>query len=94
MPVALPPHAGQPVVMRGRALAEAHAAVIMVHGRGASPQSILELARAIPHPDVAYLAPGASGGTWYPMSFMAPTAQNAPGISSGISMMKRSSIRS
>lgn len=87
MTVTLPPHAGQPVVMRGRALATARAAVIMVHGRGASPESILELARAIPHPDVAYLAPGASGGTWYPMSFMAPTAQNEPGISSGISVI-------
>jgi phospholipase/carboxylesterase len=83
----LPPHAGQPVVKRGRALAEARAAVIMLHGRGASPQSILELAAAIPHPDVAYLAPGASGGTWYPMSFMAPTAQNEPGITSGISVI-------
>ena len=87
MPTPLAPHAGQPVVTRGRSLAEARAAVIMVHGRGASPQSILELAAAIPHPDVAFLAPGASGGTWYPMSFLAPTAQNEPGIGSGISVI-------
>ena len=87
MTAPLPPHAGQPVVMRGQALADARAAVILVHGRGASPQSILELASAIPHADVAYLAPGASGGTWYPMSFMAPTAANEPGISSGISVV-------
>lgn len=87
MSAPLPPHAGQPVVTRGRPLTEARAAVIMVHGRGASPQSILELAAAIPHPDVAYLAPGANGGTWYPMSFMAPTAQNEPGITSGISVV-------
>ena len=87
MTTPLAPHAGQPVVMRGRALADARAAVIMVHGRGASAQSILELAAAIPHADVAYLAPGASGGTWYPMSFMAPTVQNEPGITSGISVI-------
>lgn len=87
MTTALPPHAGQPMLTRGRPLAEARAAVIMVHGRGASPQSILELAQAIPHPDVAYLAPGAVGGTWYPQSFMAPIAANEPGISSGISVI-------
>lgn len=87
MTTALPPHAGQPVLTRGKPLAEARAAVIMVHGRGASPQSILELAEAIPHPDVAYLAPGAVDGTWYPQSFMAPIAANEPGISSGISVI-------
>ena len=75
------------MLTRGRPLAEARAAVIMVHGRGASPQSILELAQAIPHPDVAYLAPRAVGGTWYPQSFMAPIAANGPGISSGISVI-------
>lgn len=87
MSAPLPPHAGQPVVMLGSALAEARAAVIMVHGRGASAPSILELAPAIAHRDVAYLAPNASGGTWYPMSFMAPTPQNEPGITSGISVI-------
>lgn len=87
MTAPLPPHAGQPLLTRGKPLAEARAAVIMVHGRGASPQSILELAQAIPHPDVAYLAPGAVGGTWYPQSFMAPIAANEPGISSGISVI-------
>lgn len=34
MTTALPPHAGQPVLTRGRPLGEARAAVIMVHGRG------------------------------------------------------------
>ncbi len=87
MTTALPPHAGQPVLHRGRPLAEARAAVIMVHGRGASPQSILSLADALPHPDVAFLAPGAVGGTWYPLSFLAPIPQNEPGITSGISVV-------
>jgi phospholipase/carboxylesterase len=83
----LPPHAGQPVASWGAPLAEARAVVIMVHGRGASARSILELAPAIASPGVAFLAPGAVGGTWYPMSFMAPTAQNEPGITSGISVV-------
>ena len=84
---ALPPHAGQPILHRGAPLDAAKAAVVMVHGRGASPQSILELSQAFPHPGVAFVAPGARGGTWYPMSFMAPTEANEPGITSGISVV-------
>src|SRR5207245_765433 len=39
--------------------------------------------------DVAYLAPQAAGGTWYPYSFLAPTEQNEPGISSAIRVLSR-----
>jgi len=84
---AVPPHAGQPIVRRGVPLAAARAAVIMIHGRGAGPGNILDLVPAIEHPHVAYLAPAAAGGTWYPLSFMAPIAQNEPGITSGISVI-------
>jgi predicted esterase len=81
------PHAGQPVLRRGVSLAAARAAVIMVHGRGAAPENIMDLIPAIEHRDVAYLAPAAAGGTWYPYSFMAPMDQNEPGITSGISVI-------
>jgi phospholipase/carboxylesterase len=84
---ALPPHAGQPVPTYGRPLAEAKAAVIMVHGRGASARSILELAPVIDPGGIAYLAPNANGGTWYPFGFMSPIERNEPGISSGISVI-------
>lgn len=83
----LPPHAGQPVLRAGAPLDEARLAVIMIHGRGAGPRNIMDLAPSLDHPDAAYLAPAAQGGTWYPQSFMAPTAQNQPGISSGISVI-------
>jgi phospholipase/carboxylesterase len=87
MPPLLPPHGGQPVITRGRPLGQGRAVVIMIHGRNAGPQNILELASALDHPEVTYLAPSAAGGTWYPMSFMAPTAQNEPGISSAIAVV-------
>lgn len=87
MTTPLPPHAGQPVLRAGASLAEARLAVIMIHGRGAGPRNIMDLAPSIDHPDAAYLAPAAQGGSWYPRSFMAPTAQNEPGISSGISVI-------
>ena len=80
----LPPHAGQPVVTMGAPVDRAQAAMIMVHGRGASPQSILELVPVLDRPGCAYLAPAAAGGTWYPHRFLAEIAQNEPGISSGL----------
>jgi phospholipase/carboxylesterase len=83
---AIPPHAGQPLVTRGAPLASAKAVVIMIHGRGASPRSILELAPMIEAPGVAFLAPAANGGTWYPLGFMSPIEQNEPGIASAISV--------
>jgi predicted esterase len=81
------PHAGQRVAREGVPLARARAAVIMIHGRGARPESILELVPHIGQPDTAYLAPAANGGTWYPKSFMASIEDNEPGISSGIAVV-------
>jgi len=75
------------VVRAGAPLEKAGAVLIMVHGRGAAPRNILDLVPAIGHPDAAYLAPAAAGGTWYPLSFMAPIEQNEPGITSGISVV-------
>lgn len=85
MPASLPgPHQGQPVARAGKPLAQARAAMILVHGRGATAQSILELRAALAHPDVAYLAPQAFGNSWYPFSFLAPIAQNEPWLTSAL----------
>lgn len=78
------PHFGQHIQAGGKELGKGTAAMIMVHGRGAGPASILELAAHFPHGDLSYLAPGAANYTWYPYSFLAPIPQNEPGISSGI----------
>lgn len=83
------PHAGQPVLSRGRPLGEGLAVVIAVHGRNAGPANILELEGPLHHPDVTWLAPAAGGGTWYPFSFMAETARNEPGITSGLAAVHR-----
>ena len=39
--------------------------------------------------DVAFVAPNASGGTWYPFSFLAPMDQNQPGLDSGLGVLAR-----
>lgn len=78
------PHQGQKFYAVGKALNEAKAAMILVHGRGATAPSILELANPLYHPDFAYLAPQAAENTWYPYSFLSPIEDNEPGISSGL----------
>lgn len=81
------PHAGQPIATMGAALADASAAMIMIHGRGATAHSILELVPVLDRPDFAYLAPQATGNTWYPYSFLAPIEQNQPWLDSALSIV-------
>src|SRR5688500_6440612 len=83
------PHAGQPLLTAGAPLEGARAAMVMVHGRGASAEDILTLSQAFGTSDVAYLAPQAANGTWYPYGFMSPMGRNEPGISSGMRTIAR-----
>ena len=78
------PHQGQPVRTAGVPLDQAVAAMVMVHGRGATADSILTLVPALGVSGFAFLAPQAAGNTWYPNSFLAPIPSNEPGITSGI----------
>lgn len=78
------PHAHQPVVKRGPAPETAAATVIMIHGRGASAESMLGLWDALAIPELAAIAPQAAGGTWYPQSFLAPIDFNQPYLDSAL----------
>lgn len=82
------PHSGQRVVRAGAPLDTARAAMIMIHGRNAGPENILDIAPVLDRPDFAFLAPAAADGTWYPFSFMAPRERNEPGISSGLAVIE------
>jgi len=81
------PHQGQPVLTAGEPLDKAKAAMIMVHGRGASAEDILSLTPELNQPGFAYLASQAAGYAWYPNSFLAPIASNEPGLSSGLAVI-------
>jgi predicted esterase len=85
--LAADPHAGQPVLHAGARPEEARLALIMVHGRGASASDMIGLAEEVFFEDISYFAPEAAGQTWYPYSFMAPIAQNEPGITSGLKVV-------
>jgi phospholipase/carboxylesterase len=78
------PHGNQPVLASGHKLRGAAGTVILLHGRGASAEDILGLAREFDHPELAYLAPQAAGHSWYPYSFLAPIQQNEPWLTSAL----------
>lgn len=79
------PHRNMPVSRIGPELPAARAAVVLLHGRGASAEDILGLAQQMYRPEIAYLAPQAAGNAWYPYSFLAPLEQNEPWLSSALS---------
>lgn len=81
------PHQGLPVLTAGEPLANARAAMILVHGRGATAADILLLAGELPRPGFAYLAPEAANNAWYPNSFLAPLASNEPYLSSALAVI-------
>ncbi|MGH9385837.1 MAG: alpha/beta hydrolase [Vicinamibacterales bacterium] len=59
----------------------------MVHGRNAGAENILDLVPRLDRFDFTYLAPAAAARTWYPLSFLAETSKNEPGITSGLQML-------
>lgn len=84
------PHAGEELVVAGTPIDEADAAVVLVHGRGATARSIVGFGEEVAGDgDVALLAPQAAANTWYPNSFLAPVADNEPGRSSGLRAVDR-----
>lgn len=83
------PHAQQPVLAYGEPLDMAEAAMLMLHGRGASAEDILSLADEFSVPGFAYLAPQAAGYTWYPQRFIAPLESNQPWLDSALKLLQR-----
>lgn len=81
------PHQGQPLLTAGEPLDKARAAMIMLHGRGATAEDILTLAAELKQSDIAYLAPQAAGYAWYPNSFLTSLEGNEPGLSSALAVI-------
>jgi len=72
------------LVHSGAELCRAEIVWILLHGRGATAQDILGPVSEMREEGVAYLAPQAAANSWYPHSFLAPTEQNEPWLSSAI----------
>jgi phospholipase/carboxylesterase len=76
------------LAMSGAPLARAKAVAVLLHGRGATADSMLALAEVLAQPDFAYIAPQAPGGSWYPYSFMDPIEQNEPHLSRSLATVR------
>ena len=77
-----------PVVEAGEPLAKARAAMILLHGRGATAADVMTIATELMHPGFAYLAPQAEGNAWYPYPFTAPLEANEPHLSAALGVIE------
>lgn len=83
------PHAGITPHLAGAPLSAATFALVLVHGRGGSAESMVPLARAAGAGDGAIIAPRAADGSWYPDRFLAPVERNEPWLTSALASVDR-----
>ena len=63
--------------------------VVMLHGRGAGPENILDLVPRLDRPQFQYVAPAAPNRTWYPFSFMSEIEKNEPHLSNALTQVRQ-----
>lgn len=80
-------HSGMPVLFAGARIKNASLAVILLHGRGATAQSMLPLVEAIRVANTAFLIPQAALNRWYPQSAFSPIEANQPDLSSALGVI-------
>lgn len=81
-------HDKQDVLLKGD-LNSAKSAMILIHGRGATAESILTLSSEFNKENYIYVAPQAYGNSWYPYSFLSPVENNEPGLTSGLNIIDK-----
>jgi predicted esterase len=81
-------HKYQPVLKVGSSLQEADLAVILLHGRGATAESMLSIAKPLQIPGIHFIIPQAALNRWYPNSAFGPLEANEPDLSSAIKTIK------
>lgn len=62
-------------------------ALVLLHGRGASAEGMIQLYRELDLPWCAAIAPQAPGHTWYPQSFLAPLEMNQPNLDQSLAQV-------
>lgn len=84
------PHLSMPMVTRGPAPSDADVVVVAVHGRGQSPDFMVEhLVRHLDESSTCCILPAAHENTWYPLGFLAPTADNEPRLGQALEVLDR-----
>lgn len=72
----------------GLSLDIAKKAVILIHGRGGTADSMLSLTSVLKMDSYAILAPESAQKTWYPFGFMAPDLQNESALKNSLSVIQ------
>ncbi|MDO8551046.1 MAG: dienelactone hydrolase family protein [Ignavibacteria bacterium] len=83
------PHENEEILFEGVDINSAKSVMILIHGRGATAESILTLIKEFTVSNYIYAAPQANGNTWYPYSFLSPIETNEPGLSSGLKVIDK-----
>jgi phospholipase/carboxylesterase len=68
----------------GPEIGVAAAVAILIHGRGRTPEEMLEIALRFGRPDIRFIMLRAATGSWYPKSFLAPISENEPFLSQSL----------
>lgn len=74
-------HAGVPV-------AGARRVAVLVHGRDQDEQVMLDVARRLALPDVAYVLPVCAARSWYPGRYFDPVAANEPHLTDALTALE------
>jgi predicted esterase len=78
------PHRTTPTLRAGPPLAQASGALVLLHGRRASPQDALELGLQLDLPTFSLMAPAAAEGVWYPHWYASPIERHQPWLDSAL----------
>lgn len=81
-------HQDQPVLEISGKLDPPRKTVILLHGRGATAQSMAPLVKELQTGEVKFLIPQAAKNRWYPQTAFGPLAANEPDLSSALSWIE------
>jgi predicted esterase len=81
------PHNGAPLLVAGAPIAGAKGALVLIHGRGADAEGMLDLAAHCGAERLAWVAPQAADHTWYPFPFLRPITENQPYLDSALALL-------
>jgi predicted esterase len=77
-------HQGQPVIKMGAKIDDAKLIVILLHGRGATAESLSPIAQALQMDGISFMVPQAGLNRWYPNTAFGPLEANEPDLSSAL----------
>jgi predicted esterase len=80
-------HQDLPVLHVGDPAVENQQIVILLHGRGATAESMIGLAEALYSSGTLFLIPQAYSNRWYPQTAFGPLEPNEPDLSSGLQVI-------